>query len=155
MYLKAIAIAVLIISAALTLGATENQRPTAQRVVWLSGSRPESQKHVSAHIVAVASGSEAPGSKATNTGPEHIDINTGSNGWVPFPHREHQNNLVDCTICHQHFPKEEQGILRLKNEGQLKPKQIMTTVCVQCHKDRRAQGMKAGPTGCARCHRKR
>jgi len=93
---------------------------------------------------------------AVDQGSEQIDINTGSKGWVPFPHRMHQNNLVDCNICHQNFPQEKGGILRLKAEGQLKSKQIMKTLCIQCHKDKRAAGKPGGPTtSCNQCHSKR
>lgn len=91
---------------------------------------------------------------AINQGPERIDINTGGNGWVPFPHRQHQNKLVDCNICHQFFPQQKEGILRLKSEGQLKSKQIMKNLCIQCHKDRRKAGKEAGPTSCVKCHTK-
>jgi hypothetical protein len=92
---------------------------------------------------------------AVNQGPEQIDINTGSNGWVPFPHRAHQKNLVDCNICHQFFLQEKESILRLKSEGQLKSKQIMKDLCIQCHKDRRKAGKAGGPTSCSQCHTKR
>ena len=91
---------------------------------------------------------------AMNQGPEQIDINTGSKGWVPFPHRMHQNNLVDCNICHQNFPKEKGGILRLKTEGQLRSKQIMKDLCIQCHKSRRDGGKPGGPISCSQCHTK-
>ncbi|MEJ2157412.1 MAG: adenosylcobinamide amidohydrolase [Desulfobacteraceae bacterium] len=41
-------------------------RPPAKRVAWISGHRPEKQKHASASIVAVVTGSIAPGLKTTN-----------------------------------------------------------------------------------------
>jgi hypothetical protein len=43
-----------------------SQRPPAKRVAWISGHRPERQKHVSALIVAVVTGCIAPGLKTTN-----------------------------------------------------------------------------------------
>jgi hypothetical protein len=90
-----------------------------------------------------------------NKGAEQIDINSGSKGWVPFPHRGHQMGLGDCNICHQHFPKEKDGILRLKAEGQLKSKEIMDDLCRQCHKNMRAEGKPGGPTSCNKCHTKK
>lgn len=85
-------------------------------------------------------------------GPEHIDIDSGGKGLVSFPHREHQNNLTDCNICHQYFPMEQDAILRLKKDGQLKKKQIMKDLCIHCHKETKQAGKDAGPTSCNNCH---
>ena len=85
-------------------------------------------------------------------GPEHIDIDSGGKGLVPFPHREHQKELVDCSICHQHFPMEKDAILLLKKDGQLQKKQIMKELCIHCHKETKQAGRDAGPTTCNKCH---
>lgn len=106
-----------------------------------------------AMVVLIFSAAFALGA-VVNQGPQQIDINTGGKGLVPFPHRVHQNTLGDCNICHQFFPKEKDSILRLKNEGQLKSKQIMNKLCIQCHKDRLKADMTAGPTSCNKCHTK-
>ena len=90
----------------------------------------------------------------TYKGAEQIDINTGSKGLVPFPHRGHQIGLGDCNICHQNFPKEKDSILGLKKAGQLKPKQIMNDLCIHCHRDLRKAGKPGGPTSCNKCHTK-
>ena len=83
-----------------------------------------------------------------------IDINTGGKGLVPFSHRAHQDALMDCNVCHQWFYQEKEGILKLKNEGRLKKKQIMN-MCIKCHKDTRKAGDASGPESCSQCHSKR
>jgi len=85
----------------------------------------------------------------------HIDINTGGKGLVPFSHQGHQTLLMDCSICHERFPQEAESILRLKNEGRLKKKEIMKGLCIQCHKDTRKAGQTSGPESCSQCHTKK
>jgi hypothetical protein len=92
---------------------------------------------------------------AMEQGPEQIDINTGGKGLVPFPHRDHQTRLVDCMICHELFPQEKNSILKLKDEGKLKKKQVMKDLCIKCHKDTLNAGKESGPVKCSQCHTKR
>ena len=90
---------------------------------------------------------------AVDNGPAEIDINSGGKGLVPFPHQEHQEKLVDCMICHNLFPQQKDSILKLKDEGKLKKKEIMKDLCIQCHKDRKKAGQEYGPTSCSQCHK--
>lgn len=89
---------------------------------------------------------------AENSG--QIDINTGGKGLVPFSHHRHQALLMDCTVCHDRFPQETESILRFKNDGRLKKKEIMKGLCIQCHKDTRKAGQTSGPESCSQCHTK-
>ncbi|HSH12756.1 MAG TPA: cytochrome c3 family protein [Desulfurivibrionaceae bacterium] len=75
-----------------------------------------------------------------------------SQGSVVFPHGRHQKVFVDCTPCHDLFPKEAQGIEKMKSEGKLKEKQIMD-MCKNCHEKLADKGEKAGPTACKECHK--
>jgi hypothetical protein len=85
---------------------------------------------------------------------EMIDIQTGGKGLVPFPHGEHQDLLKNCMVCHQWFPQQKEGILKLKGEGRLGKMQIMKDLCIQCHKDTRKAGKESGPESCSQCHSK-
>jgi hypothetical protein len=87
-----------------------------------------------------------------NKGAEKIQIDAGSKGEVPFPHRLHQDKLGDCKVCHSMFAQEPQSLARLKGTGQLKPKDVMNKLCVKCHKAEKMAGNKAGPTTCSKCH---
>jgi Class III cytochrome C family len=87
-----------------------------------------------------------------NKGTANIQIEGGTRGSVPFPHRIHQDMLGDCKICHAVFPQEAQSLTRLKNEGQLKPKEVMNKQCVKCHRTEKKAGNKTGPTTCSKCH---
>ena len=86
-------------------------------------------------------------------GAPEIILKAGSKGDVQFPHRLHQDTLVDCKICHDIFPQIPGIIEDLKNKGQLKKKQVMNH-CRGCHKNRARAGEKAGPTNCSKCHGK-
>ncbi len=87
-----------------------------------------------------------------NKGAEKLQIDGGSRGAVPFTHRTHQDRLGDCNVCHAMFPQESQSLAKLKESGQLKPKDVMNKLCVKCHKAEKNAGNKAGPTTCSQCH---
>lgn len=87
-----------------------------------------------------------------NKGAENIQIDGGSRGEVPFTHRSHQDRLADCNVCHTLFPQESQSLAKLKETGQLKPKDVMNKLCVKCHKAEKKAGNNAGPTTCSQCH---
>lgn len=87
-----------------------------------------------------------------NKGAEKIQIDGGSRGAVPFTHRDHQERLGDCNVCHTMFPQEPQSLARFKENGQLKPKDVMNKLCVKCHKAEKKAGNKTGPTTCSKCH---
>jgi hypothetical protein len=89
---------------------------------------------------------------AENKGAAEITLPGGSRGPVPFPHHQHQNKLVDCQICHSLYPQKDGIIEELKTAGTLKKKQVMNTQCTKCHKQNKKEGLKAGPTTCAKCH---
>jgi hypothetical protein len=87
-----------------------------------------------------------------NKGSPDIQIDGGSRGAVPFPHRTHQDKLGDCKICHAVFPQETQSLAKSKKNGQIKPKDVMNKLCVKCHRAEKKAGNKTGPTTCAKCH---
>ena len=89
---------------------------------------------------------------AANQGAEQIKIYGGSRGDVLFPHHAHQDRLKDCNTCHAAFPQEADGLKKMKEAGQLKPKQVMNKQCVKCHKDQKKAGNPTGPTTCSKCH---
>ena len=86
-------------------------------------------------------------------GAPNITLDGGSKGMIHFPHRNHQNNLGDCKICHSIFPQKLGIIKKLKAEGKLKKKRVMNN-CRGCHRKLVKQGKKAGPTSCRKCHSK-
>lgn len=90
-------------------------------------------------------------SAAVNKGSEHIVLDGGKRGKVPFPHAIHQARLKDCTVCHQLFPQEPGIVESMKREGKLKEKQLMKR-CQTCHGKMKKTGEKTGPTGCKACH---
>ena len=87
-----------------------------------------------------------------NKGAEKIQIDAGSRGAVPFMHRAHQDRLGDCNICHSMFPQAPQSLAKLKESGQMKPKDVMNKLCIKCHKAEKNAGNNAGPTTCSKCH---
>jgi len=87
-----------------------------------------------------------------NNGAEQIELPGGTRGKVPFPHRLHQEKLVDCQICHATFEQKAGVIEELKAQGQLKKKYVMNTLCTKCHKEKKKAGEKSGPTTCSKCH---
>lgn len=88
----------------------------------------------------------------TSKGAEQIKLAGGSQGSVPFPHHRHQQTLNDCLGCHAFFPQEPDGIAKAMTAGKLAPKQVMNSLCIQCHRDRKQAGQTTGPIGCAKCH---
>ncbi len=87
-----------------------------------------------------------------NKGAESIEIDGGIKGKVPFPHRQHQDRLVDCKICHSVFPQKPGSIKELKAQGKLKKKYVMNKLCTKCHREKKKAGRKSGPTKCSKCH---
>jgi len=85
-------------------------------------------------------------------GAEKITLNGGKRGKVPFPHREHQDRLKDCNFCHQNFAQVSGSIDDLKAKGSLKKKWVMKKLCIKCHKAKKKEGGKSGPTTCSKCH---
>jgi len=94
----------------------------------------------------------ASGLAVENKGAQEIQIESGSKGTILFPHRTHQNKLENCNICHTLFPQEPRSLTRLKETGQLRPKEVMNKLCVSCHKAEKKAGNKTGPTTCSKCH---
>lgn len=87
-----------------------------------------------------------------NKGAEQIVLDGGSRGLVHFPHHRHQNALGDCRVCHHLFAQEKGSIAKGKANGQLVIKQVMTKLCIQCHRDKKQADKPAGPTTCSKCH---
>ncbi len=94
----------------------------------------------------------AAGLATGNQGAADIQIDGGTRGIVPFPHQAHQNRLSDCNTCHAVFPQEPQSLIKLKQAGQLKPKEVMNKQCVKCHRSEKKAGNPSGPTTCSKCH---
>jgi len=89
---------------------------------------------------------------AQNHGAEKMDLDGGSRGKIPFPHKQHQDVLGDCMLCHSKFEKQPGVINKMKSEGELKKKQVMNTLCIKCHKAEKQKENPAGPTTCSKCH---
>lgn len=85
-------------------------------------------------------------------GAAKIKLPGGTRGLVPFPHHQHQDNLGDCKICHSVFPQKPGIIKELKEQGKLKKKYVMNKLCTKCHKQKKREGLKSGPTTCSKCH---
>ena len=90
--------------------------------------------------------------KQSNKGAENLDLSGGNQGKVSFPHVLHQNNLKDCNICHSVFKQMPNSITDAKSKGELKPKQVMNTLCIKCHNEKKQAAEKSGPTSCNVCH---
>lgn len=80
-----------------------------------------------------------------------IEIFGGKKGNVTFPHHTHQKALGDCNLCHHLFPQKKGAIQEMITQRTLIQKQVMNN-CLACHRDKRKQGVKAGPTSCSQCH---
>jgi len=87
-----------------------------------------------------------------NPGAEKITINAGSQGSVPLPHLRHQQVLGDCNLCHSVFAQRTGAIDEMKAAGTLEKKQVMNKQCIKCHRQKKKDGEKAGPTTCKACH---
>ncbi len=106
-------------------------------------------------VLTFAAGSVAlSNAPVENKGAAEIKLPGGTRGPVLFPHHQHQNKLVDCKICHALYPQKPGIIKELKAAGALKKKQVMNKQCTKCHKQKKKEGIKAGPTTCANCHLK-
>ncbi|MEE9496149.1 MAG: cytochrome c3 family protein [Desulfobacterales bacterium] len=92
------------------------------------------------------------GAPVENKGAAEIKLPGGKRGPVPFPHHRHQDKLGDCDICHSVFPQKAGIIEELKAQGKLKKKHVMNKLCNKCYRQRKKEGIKAGPTTCAKCH---
>jgi hypothetical protein len=76
---------------------------------------------VFASITALIAGAMSVNSLATpNKGAENIELDAGKRGQVHFPHRQHQDRIGDCQICHSVFPQKSGSIAELKAAGKLK-----------------------------------
>lgn len=89
-----------------------------------------------------------------NKGAEKIVLKAGNMGDITFPHQQHQTVLPDCRVCHDLFPQESGIIAKMKAENKLKEKQVMNDQCIACHKEKKKEGVKTGPTSCSACHKK-
>ena len=85
-------------------------------------------------------------------GAKIIDLYGGKKGNIEFPHREHQETIEDCDMCHSVFPMEQNSIKGLKTQGELKKKKVMNTVCLKCHRNMKKAGKASGPVSCKKCH---
>ena len=89
---------------------------------------------------------------AEEHGKNIIVLDGGKQGNITFPHHEHQTIINDCMVCHADFAKEPGALLKSKNAGILKKKQVMNNTCLKCHRDRQKAGEKYGPVKCTGCH---
>jgi hypothetical protein len=104
-------------------------------------------------MLMLAAGSPAKSGVATkNKGAAEIKLPGGTKGLVLFPHHRHQDKLGDCEICHSVFPQKAGIIKELKAQGKLEKKQVMNKLCIKCHRQKKREGIKTGPTTCAKCH---
>lgn len=109
-------------------------------------------RNLSIIVLAVATLIVSGIAMAANRGPADFSVDGGSRGKVPFPHAQHQDRLADCNACHSVFPQETGAIRTLKDKGELKPKQVMNTQCIKCHKQEKQAGKPYGPLTCSECH---
>jgi hypothetical protein len=93
---------------------------------------------------------------AQNNGADKVILGGGTMGDVTLPHHTHQKAEVagDCKACHDTFPQEAGVIARLKAEDKLKSKEVMNKICLNCHRAKKTEGAKSGPTSCKECHNK-
>ncbi|MGD9135053.1 MAG: cytochrome c3 family protein [Desulfobacterales bacterium] len=103
-------------------------------------------------LMFAAGSSVTIGFATENKGAAEIKLPGGTRGLVPFPHHQHQDKLGDCESCHSVFPQKAGIIEELKAQGKLKKKYVMNTLCTKCHRQKKKQGIKTGPTTCAKCH---
>lgn len=83
-----------------------------------------------------------------------LTLKAPKRGDVEFAHLLHQEILTDCMVCHERFPKAPGSIDKLKVDGSLKNREVMT-ICRNCHRAKKAAGEKAGPITCSACHHKK
>ncbi|MCF8037658.1 MAG: cytochrome c family protein [Desulfobacteraceae bacterium] len=94
------------------------------------------------------------GQKASDKGAEAMTLEGGTLGDVPFPHRLHQENVNECSSCHELFPQESGAIRAQQKVGELKKQKVMNDQCIKCHLARSSAGKSAGPTKCGKCHQR-
>jgi len=88
-------------------------------------------------------------------GAENLTLKGGNMGNIAFPHQQHQTALKnDCKACHDMFPQKPGVIEKYKAEKKLKKKQVMNKKCLKCHRAKKKEGVKTGPTSCSQCHNK-
>lgn len=92
---------------------------------------------------------------AENHGAVDITVFGGSRGEVPFTHKQHQDRLNDCSVCHDYFSQQPDAMKVMKENGELKKKLVMNKLCIKCHKAEKTAGNKSGPTTCSECHVKK
>ncbi len=92
---------------------------------------------------------------AENRGASEITVFGGSRGDIPFTHKQHQDRLNDCSICHDYFAQQPKAIKLMKEKGELNQKLVMNKLCIKCHKSEKAAGNKFGPVTCSECHTKK
>ncbi len=90
---------------------------------------------------------------AQDMGSETVLFEKGRMPQVTFDHHMHQHKLNNnCSSCHDLFPMQTGIIKEMITEEKLKKQQVMNLKCVKCHKDRKKEGLAAGPTKCTACH---
>ncbi|MFZ3207809.1 MAG: cytochrome c7 [Geobacteraceae bacterium] len=75
---------------------------------------------------------------AMAAGPETITL-PAKNGNITFHHKQHQEKLKECKLCHEKAPGKIEGL----------GKDWAHKTCKGCHEEK-----KAGPTKCGDCHKK-
>jgi len=97
-----------------------------------------------------------------NVGPEQFIIKEVQKrmGPVMFPHRKHQKVLnQECNLCHHKRQGDATPVRCSVCHGKVKEaptfKKAMHGRCKVCHKQRKKEGKKAGPTKCSGCHKKK
>ena len=83
-----------------------------------------------------------------------IALSGGRFGDVAFPHRRHQDTITECAVCHRLFPQNPGSIDRLKQDGNLGPRDVMNRLCLNCHRAAKRRGEASGPTSCTACHKR-
>ena len=89
---------------------------------------------------------------AVENGPAQMELKGGERGDVPFNHKQHQDNLKDCNTCHVMFPQKTGAIQEMIEQGNLKPRKVMNSLCTACHREKKKAGVATGPVTCSKCH---
>ena len=85
-------------------------------------------------------------------GADKMVLDGGSRGNVPFPHLQHVETINDCNTCHDLFPETAGIIVQMIAQDRLKPKKVMNSLCVACHREKKTAGLTTGPVTCSKCH---
>ena len=91
---------------------------------------------------------------AQNKGRAEIILEGGKDGPVHFAHHKHQQRISDCQVCHKDFAQKKGAIQEAIAAGKLKKKYVMNKTCNKCHRIKKPDGQKTGPTKCKACHKK-